>query len=183
MGDIIVHLTIEEIIIPFEKSLMDRWRMRDPLIVPLQSLEKGGRGVERSYGFGEFLASQYFREKGYNVIDNGYNLISKTSKFKENNKLIELVLSKDKISQFKTMVNFHKDKGYKITTDLDLFIYNSNVSYFVDAKKGKDTLGDNQINFMYLAKEVFDIDSKVAYLDNKVKEVCVRQAVYKVNLS
>lgn len=177
-----MHLTIEEIIIPFEKSLLDRWRMRDPLIVPLESLEKGGRGVEGSYGFGELLASQYFREKGYNVIDSGYNLVSKTSKFKENNKVIESVLGKDKINLFKTMVNFYTDKGYNITTDLDLFIYNSNISYFVDAKKGRDTLGENQIRFMYLAKEVLGIDSKVAYLDSKVKEMCVRQAVYKVNL-
>jgi hypothetical protein len=41
-----MYLTIEEIIIPFDENLVDRWRMRDPLIVPIESLEKGGRGVE-----------------------------------------------------------------------------------------------------------------------------------------
>jgi hypothetical protein len=67
-------------------------------------------------------------------------------------------------------------------SDLDLFIYNSNISYFVDAKKGQDKLRDNQVNFMYLAKEVLGIASKAAYLDSKIKEVRVRQTVHEIKL-
>ncbi len=179
---VLMQITVEEITIPFDNHIMERWRMRDPLVVPKERLEWRGPGIENSFGFGEWLAGNYFREQGYHVIDSGYNLVSKTSKFKENNDVIASIVGRDALQLFKTAVQSYLGKGCKITSDLDLFIYKDDASYFVDAKKGADRLRLNQIHFMYLAKKILGIDSKVAYLDHRSVQKSVRQVTYDIKL-
>lgn len=165
-----VSLQVERITIPFQKNLLVRWKERDISLVPEYALNRDGKGVSRGYGFGEWLAEAYFRNKGYYIINNEFDLFSKKSKYRTYNDIIALMIGKERIDTFKKVTNSLYQKGYK-TENIDLFIYNTESFFFAEAKKGKDKLREEQIRFMYLAKEILDTECKLIYLsdvDNKV---------------
>jgi hypothetical protein len=62
-------IIIETLTVPFEKNLLDLWKDRSPEIVPLFMLEWEGPGISNGYGFGEWMAEKYYRNKGYNVFN------------------------------------------------------------------------------------------------------------------
>lgn len=53
--------------------------------------------------------------------------------------------------------------GYR-TENLDLFVFNTNSCFFAESKKGNDFLREEQIRFMYLAKQLLHTESKLVYL-------------------
>lgn len=74
-----VYIDIEKLTIPFDKQLLCRWKERDPEVVPEFAMNWSGNGVKNGYGFGEWLSEAYFRELGFYVINDEYELFSKTS--------------------------------------------------------------------------------------------------------
>jgi hypothetical protein len=169
-----VYFELEKIIIPFEKDQLIRWKMRDSSLVPEYALNWAGNGVSNGFGFGEWHAEQYFRSKGYYVINDEYDLFSKRSKYKVYNEIIVQIVGKDKAETFRKAIRYLNKQGYK-TENLDLFVFDTNTSFFVEAKKGRDELREPQLRFMYLAKKILNVECKLVYLsetehaENKTK--------------
>lgn len=158
-------LAIEQITIPYEKELLTKWKDRDPSIVPSFMLDWNGPGISNGYGFGEWMAERHFRDKGFYTITNEFNLLSKTSKFKMYNDIISLMTSKQNLQKFKEAVKTLGDTNYSIENP-DMFVYNLETCFFAEVKKEKDVLREPQIQFMYLAKSILGIDSKLIYLSD-----------------
>jgi hypothetical protein len=153
----------DEMRINYDPSLLVRWKKRDPAIVPNEALRWSGPGVENGYGFGEFFVESFFAELEYSVIRNGFDLISKSSKYRDNNLLIADIFGEEKIHRFGELAREKLRRGVKIE-NIDLFVYSSKDHFFAEVKKGKDYLRQPQIRFMELAKEVLNCESKVIYL-------------------
>lgn len=158
-------LAIKQITISYKKELLVKWRKRDPAIVPSFMLAWNGPGISNSYGFGEWMAERYFRNKGYYAITNEFNLLSKTSKFKRYNDIISLMTSRQKLQEFKEAVKGLGETEHSIENP-DMFVYNLETCFFAEVKKEKDVLREPQIRFMYLAKTILGIDSKIIYLSD-----------------
>lgn len=175
------NLQVEKITVPFQKDLLIRWKERDASIVPEFALNWEGEGVSNGFGFGEWLAEEFFRNKGYYVINDEFDLFSKTSKYKIYNEIISLIVGKEKVELFgKISRDLHK-KGYKIE-NIDLFIYDRNSFLFAEAKKGKDYLREPQLRFMYLVKEIFNTNCKLIYLSESDIELKIQTLNYQVEL-
>lgn len=163
-------LPIKKITIPYEKELLTKWKDRDPSIVPSFMLDWNGPGISNGYGFGEWMAEKYFREKGFYTITNEFNLLSKTSKFKKYNEIISIMTGQQKIKEFKEAVKSLLDRSDPIENP-DLFVYNLETSFFVEVKKEKDVLREPQIRFIHLARNILKMDTKLIYLsDSEEKE-------------
>jgi hypothetical protein len=78
-----MNVEINEIKIPFELKLLKRWKSREPEIVPEAYLNWNGPGTSNGYGFGEWIVEKLFTDKGYKVLNNDFNIVAKTSKYKE----------------------------------------------------------------------------------------------------
>lgn len=174
-------ITIEKITIPFNKELLDSWKRRDPEVVPNFMLEKNGPGVSNGYGFGEWIAERYLRNKGYYIFSNDFNFISKTSKFFRFNKMIETMFSREQLDNFKAIINLNQENKLPVE-NIDLFVYDSKDSYFAEVKKGRDKLRDPQIRFIYLAKNCLGIDSKLIYLCDKSQHEFIEKERYNVDI-
>ncbi|MEH7110681.1 hypothetical protein, partial [Bacillus sp. JJ1764] len=172
---------LEKLTIPFKNELLIRWKNRDQGVVPEYALNWGGNGVSNGFGFGEYLAEEFFRKKGYYVINNEFDLFSKTSKYKLYNDIITLIIGKEKMDLFKKVASDLYEKGYKIE-NVDLFIFDRGSFIFADAKKGKDYLREPQILFMYLAKEILNADCKLIYLSETGNEMKVELNNYQIEL-
>lgn len=59
-------------------------------------LDRKGPGVSNGYGFGEWMAERYFRDQGYYVFNDTFDLISKKSKYKQYNKMIKAIIDSNK---------------------------------------------------------------------------------------
>ena len=70
-------ISIETLTIPYEAELLDRWKERNNNFVPSFMLDWKGPGVSNGYGFGEWMAEKYFRDQGYYVFNDTFDLISK----------------------------------------------------------------------------------------------------------
>lgn len=156
-------ITIETITIPYERELLLRWKQRDPKVVPSFMLDWGGPGVSNGYGFGEWIAERYFREIGYYVFTNEFNLLSKTSKFSRYNKMIETMVSKEQLNSFKEALKTLLQNEYTVENP-DLFVFNLESCFFAEIKKENDKLREPQTRFFYLAKKYLGIESKLIYL-------------------
>lgn len=162
-------ITIEKITLPYEKELLTRWKQRDPQIVPHSMIDGAGPGIDNGYFFGERMAESYFRDNGYYVFSNEFNLLSKKSKFRRYNQMIETLIPPSRLQAFKEVLPKILE-NYSIENP-DLFVYNLKECFFVEVKKGKDILRESQIRFFYLAKEYLGLESKLVYLSDKAAEV------------
>jgi hypothetical protein len=178
-------IEIEKIVIPIQQELLLRWKNRDPLIVPEYVLNTEGNGVANSYGFGEWVAENYFRRKGYYVINDEFDLYSKTSKYKVYNDIITNIVGKEKMLEFQRVIRQLYKTGYK-SENVDLFVFNTNSFFFVEVKKGKDVLREPQVRFMYLAKEILNAECKLVFLsetESETKKEIVKVPVTSRDLS
>lgn len=170
-------LAIEKLIIPYEQEQLIKWKKRDPSIVPSFMLSWNGPGISNSYGFGEWMAERYFRDKGFYTITNEFNLLSKGSKFKRYNDIISLMTCQQKLQEFKDGVKILGETDCPIE-NLDLFVYNLETCFFAEVKKEKDVLREPQIRFMHLAQSILGIGSKLIYLSES--EMTESQKMIKV---
>jgi Holliday junction resolvase-like predicted endonuclease len=170
-------IIIETLTVPFEKNLLDLWKDRSPEIVPLFMLEWEGPGISNGYGFGEWMAEKYYRNKGYNVFNNNFDLISKRSKYLQFNKMIRSLIDDGQYNKFSEVIKFNSKSGYKVE-NLDLFVFNEKEYFFVEVKKGSDKLREPQMRFMYFAKRILDIESKLIYFCDKSVEKKVENITY-----
>lgn len=157
-----ISITIESLIIPYKTELLDKWKDRDTEIVPSFMLEWQGPGISNGYAFGEWAAEKLYRDQGYYVFNDSFDLISKRSKYDQFNKMIRSLVAIDQLNRFSKLVKLNLQSGYSIE-NLDLFVFNEKEYFFVEVKKGKDRLRDPQLRFMYLVKEALDIESKMMY--------------------
>lgn len=169
-------ITIEILTIPYKVEVLDRWKERNNDIVPSFMLDWRGPGVSNGYGFGEWMAEKHFRDQGYYVFNDTFDLISRKSKYEQYNKMIKAIIDSNKFSRFEKLITSNSFAGYNIENP-DLFIFNGKDKFFVEVKKGRDRLREPQIRFMYLAKEVLDIESKVIYLCDKSNEIKVEDII------
>ena len=170
-------IIIETLTVPFEKNLLDLWKDRSTEIVPLFMLEWGGSGISNGYGFGEWMAEKYYRNKGYNVFNNNFDLISKRSKYLQFNKMIRSLIDDGQNNDFSEIIKFNSKNGYKVE-NLDLFVFNEKEYFFIEVKKGSDKLREPQMRFMYFAKEILGIESKLIYFCDKSVEKKVENIIY-----
>lgn len=170
-------ITIEQITIPYKNEILSKWKQRDTEIVPAFMLDWGGPGISNGYGFGEWMAERYFRDKGYYVLTNEFDLISKVSKFHKFNKIIETMVSKEELDNFKSCVNTSIQNGYSVE-NIDLFIYNLDNHFFAEVKKGNDKLREPQMRFIYLTEKYLGIKSKLIYLSDKVSHVTKEELTF-----
>jgi len=180
-GNILGNLQVEKITVPFQEELLTRWKKRDSSVVPEYALNWNGEGISNGFGFGEWLAEEFFRNKGYYVINDEFDLFSKNSKYKVYNDIISLIVGKDKVETFRKVARELYGEGYKIE-NVDLFIFNRNSFLFAEAKKGKDPLREPQLRFMYLAKEILNADCKLVYLSEIKNEISAETLIFQVDL-
>jgi hypothetical protein len=164
-----MNVEINEIKIPFELKLLKRWKSRDPETVPEFYLNWKGPGISNGYGFGEWVAEKFFKDKGYKVLNNNFNIVAKTSKYKENNKLIKSLIGKEHVLEFSQRVRDLNEKGCKVVSHLDLFIYNDNEYFFAEVKKEQDKLRQEQVRYIHLAQTILNVNSYLVYVDNQIK--------------
>jgi hypothetical protein len=169
-------ITVEKITIPYEKELLSRWKQRDPQIVPHSMIGGAGPGIDNGYFFAEWMVERYFRENGYYVFSNEFNLLSKKSKFRRYNQMIETLISPSQLQAFKRVLP-NILENYRIENP-DLFVYNLKECFFVEVKKGRDILRESQMRFFYLAKEYLGIESKLVYLSDKSTEVLKEEVTF-----
>lgn len=169
-------ITIEKITLPYEKELLIRWKQRDPLIVPHNLIGKKGPGISNGYFFGEWMAERYFRDDGCYVFSNEFDLLSKKSKFRRYNQMIETLIPPSRLQAFKEVLPYILE-NYSIENP-DLFVYNLKECFFVEVKKGKDILRESQKIFFYMAKEYLGIESKLVYLSDEAVEVIKEKVPY-----
>lgn len=156
---------IEQLTLPYKKEKLVKWKDRDPSIVPSFMLDWNGPGISNGYGFGEWMADRYFRDKGYYTITNEFNLLSNTSKFRKYNEIIAAMIDPQKLLKFKSMVHTLTNKNYPIENP-DMFVYNLENSFFAEVKKERDVLREPQIRFIYLAKTILNVETKLIYLSD-----------------
>jgi hypothetical protein len=176
-----MNLEIEKITLPLNKDLLARWKKRDPDIVPAFALKNNGNGIENGYGFGEWIAEKYFRSLGYYLINDEFDLFSKTSKYKRYNEIIKNIISKEKVELFSKQALKNYKNGIKIE-NLDLFVFNTESYFFAEVKKGKDFLREPQLRFMFLSKEILNTECKLVYLSEDVSSVSEEKVRYELDL-
>lgn len=175
-------IKIEQITIPYQKEWLQQWKERNPNIVPSFMLDWDGPGISNGYGFGEWMAEKYFRNQGYYVFTNDFNLLSKTSKFSRYNKMIDTLIPPGNLKEFKEIVQQLTKEGYSIENP-DLLVFNLNTCFFAEVKKESDKVREPQLRFFYLAKQFFEIDSKLVYLCSKSIDVLSEELTFEFDLS
>ncbi len=170
-------ITIEKIIVPYENEILCNWKQRESKVVPKFMLEFNGPGVSNGYGFGEWMAERFFRENGYLVFANNFDLVSKKSKYHRFTKMIETLVTPMRLQSFKEAIQGLDSRGYSVENP-DLFILNLDTCFFVEAKKGKDKLREPQMRFFYLAKEFLGIESKLIYFSNESTNIHKEEILY-----
>ncbi|OPL08112.1 MAG: hypothetical protein AVO33_01965 [delta proteobacterium ML8_F1] len=163
-------IEIEKITLPYDKELLLRWKDRDQSIVPTFMLGWNGPGISNGYGFGEWMAAQYFRNLGYYVFANEFDFLSDTTKFRRYNEMIKTIIDFDKREKFNEAIKDASESGFRIENP-DLFVFNLDTCFFAEVKKDKNRLREPQMRFFYLAKKYLGIDSRLVYLCDQSKEI------------
>ena len=176
-----IAIEIEQITIPYNKELLQKWKSRDSSTVPSFMLDWNGPGISNGYGFGEWISEQFFRNKGYHVFANEFDLLSAKSKFGRYNDMITSIIGDYRISSFKEAILGMLKNGNSLENP-DLFVYNLDSCFFVEVKKEKDKLREPQMRFFYLIKEHFGVESKLVYLCDKSKEVRFETLTFKFDV-
>jgi len=165
----LMNIEVEQITIPYDKELLLKWKSRDVVTVPNFMLDWNGLGISNGYGFGEWMAEQFFRDKGYYVF-NEFDLLSAKTKFKRYNDMITSINGTDQLENFREAIQGSLESGNRVENP-DLFVFNLDTCFFAEVKKGKDRLREPQMRFFYLAKEYLGIESKLVYVCDKSKEI------------
>lgn len=174
-------IEIEQITIPYNKELLTRWKARDPSIVPNFMLGWNGPGISNGYGFGEWISEQFFRDNGYYVFANEFDLLSTKTKFKRYNEMITTIIGENRLINFKDAFSDTLKSGKKIENP-DLFVYNLKTCFFVEVKKEKDKIREPQILYFYLVKECLEVESKLVYLCDKSNEVKFEKLIFELDI-
>ncbi len=95
--------------------------------------------------------------------------------------MIKGFIDSNKISRFVKLITSNSLAGHNIGNSY-LFVFNEKDKYFVEAKKGRDKLREPQKRFMYLAKEILNIESKMVYFCDKSYEIKVENIIYKFEI-
>ena len=69
------------------------------------------------------MAEKYFRDQGYYIFNDTFDLISKKSKYKQYNKMIKAIIDSNKFSRFAKLITSNSLAGYNIENP-DLFVFN-----------------------------------------------------------
>lgn len=176
-----LSISIETLTIPYKAELLDRWKEKNNDVVPSFMLDWEGPGVSNGYGFGEWMAEKHFRDLGYYIFNDTFDLISKKSKYEQYNKMIKALIGPSKFSAFSKIIKSNSLAGYNIENP-DLFVFNEKENFFVEVKKGRDKLREPQIRFIYLAKKILDTESKMVYLYDKSDEIKVENIIYEFEI-
>lgn len=177
-----MKLEVEEWIIPFDTVLFDRWKNRDPHVVTEKLLAQQGPGIFNGYGFGEWVAENFFVREGYKVINNEFNMVAGTSKYTENNALITNMVGKEKVERFKQEVRHLTANGVKVVSHLDLFVYNHQENLFAEVKRGRDRIRKEQLIFMHLVQEIMESKAMLIYLDDQISNVVKKNKTFEFEL-
>jgi hypothetical protein len=163
-----MNVQIKEIRIPYDVTMLKRWKERDARIVLESYLNWNGPGVLNGYGFGEWIAEKFFTNKGFRVMNNDFNIVAKTSRYKENNNLIKNFIGKERVLEFSQKVRELNEKRCKVVSHL--FIYNENEFFFAEVKKEQDKLRQEQVRYIHLAQTILNGNSYLVYLDDQLRE-------------
>ena len=85
-------------------------------------LDQNGRGISNGYGFGECIATQYFRNLGYYVFTNEFDFLSDKTKFKRYNEMINTIIGLNQFEKFNKAIKKASESGVRIETP-DLFVF------------------------------------------------------------
>lgn len=176
-----LSITFEKITVPYKKEELLNWKSRNPKTVPQFALNWNGPGISNGYGFGEWKAEQHFRQQGFYVINNEFNLLSKYSKFERYNQIIKLMIHEPGSNLFLDAVQRLTSQGYSIENP-DLFVYNLHTSFFVEVKKEKDVLREPQLRFMLLARLLLKTESKLVHMSHTDSSISYEIITEKVAL-
>ncbi|MBY6270165.1 hypothetical protein [Parageobacillus thermoglucosidasius] len=174
-------ITFEKITVPYGNEELFDWKSRNPKTVPQFALNWNDPGVSNGYGFGEWKAEQHFRQQGFYVINNEFNLLSKHSKFERYNQIIKLMIHEPGLNLFLDAVQRLTSQGYSIENP-DLFVYNLHTSFFAEVKKEKDVLREPQLRFMLLARLLLKTESKLVYMSDTDSSISYEIITEKVAL-
>jgi len=174
-------IEIEKITIPYDKESLLRWKDRDASIVPSFMLDWNGPGISNGYGFGEWMAASFFRDLGYYVFTNEFDLLSDKTKFKRYNEMINTIIGLNQFEKFNEAIKNASERGFRIENP-DLFVFDLDTCFFAEVKKGKDRLREPQMRFFYFVKEHLDIESKLIYLCDQSTEVKFEKVNFELDI-
>jgi len=150
---------MEEIILEFDSSDLERWKRRDPALVPEYFLNHKGPGIEQGYHFGECFVWKKLIGDGNDVIfPECFNIIDRNSKFDENNHMIAKAMGRKKYGQFRIIAESIRKAGMKIENP-DICVI-SPLLFFADVKRGNDKMREPQKIFALICS-LLDIPFKV----------------------
>lgn len=148
--------TIEQVLIHYEPEELERWKQGDPEVVPPEVLLWQGRGRQNGYGYAEHLVARMLKAQNHELILEDYNLFPvKTTKFSENNKLIEAVLGPEKYSLLQRALGLFSDAGIRI--ELPDICVLSPEFHFIEVKRDSDRLRAPQELFAAVVSSIFSI--------------------------
>lgn len=139
--------TIEEVVLYYDPKELEKWKNRDPKLVPKYFLNHAGPGVSQGYHYGECFVNNHLIKKGNDVISppECFNIFAKNTKFKENNKLIEKAMGSIKYCKLRDTLREMVKRGIKIENP-DICVLRPKL-FFADVKKDKDKMRQPQDNF------------------------------------
>ena len=80
------------------------------------------------------VSRKYFRNKGYYVINDEFDLFSNTSKYKVYNDIISLIVGEEKINNFRKVSGYLYEENYKIE-NIDLFVFDACSFFFAEGQE------------------------------------------------
>jgi hypothetical protein len=157
----VIEVNLEVSQYNYDSDLLVRWRAGNNLIVPQYVLQWNGPGMKHSYGFGEMLAEKHFRNEGYVVFNNNFDILSLNSKHQKINNALFSIIGLKEVAEFKNCLRDLNLNGnqYKVKQP-DLFVFNDNEHFFVEVKKDSDKLNEGQFRFVYIAKQYLNCVTK-----------------------
>lgn len=150
---------IEQILLHYDPTELERWRQGDPALVPERVLQWEGPGMANGYGYGEFFVKRYLESIGHEVIANEFDIYSGRSKYKDNNLRIEAAMGSSAYNVLKNVLHKMSDDGIKLEQP-DLCIISPQM-FFGEVKRDKDELRDPQALFAVIIWELMGIPFKV----------------------
>lgn len=150
---------IEQEFITYDPFELEQWRLGNPNLVPQHWLNSKGPGLANGYGYGEFFVERHLEKTGAKVIANAFDIMSKKSKYIENNKCIEAVMGHKNYKRLQDVLNRIIKDGIKVENP-DLCVLKPNL-FYAEVKKDKDRIRQSQKVFAIVIWEIFRIPFKI----------------------